>query len=76
MDVLGSQNFRKEAVEEIKRYGYINMENFFERYQEGEDFNFYKLSELGYNHFSARNINAYINNSHEGSYYGGSLGWE
>lgn len=72
---VGSPDFRHKCIEQMKEYDYQDMDNFYKRYLEGENFNYDMLIKLGYCHFEARNINAYINNPHT-KYYGSALGWE
>jgi len=73
---VGSVAFRQKCVDEIKdSKWYINRGKFFEMYLAGTDFDYAKLKQLGYNHFEARNLNAYINNPHRGMYEY-ALGWE
>lgn len=72
---VGGDAFRRSCVEDIKEWGYVDHENFFERYLGGEDFKYDKLVAMGYDHFSARNLDGYINNRHVGMYTH-ALGWE
>lgn len=77
MDRVGSQAFRTACVEAIVETGwYDDKERFLERYLGGEDFDYKKLKKMGYDHFLARNLAAYINNSHNDDYYSHALGWE
>jgi len=75
MDIVGSKEFRQKCVEELRKYNYQDKDDFFQRYLNGEDFSSGSLLKMGYDHFSARNINAYINNPHD-HYYSYALGWE
>lgn len=73
---VGSAAFRQTCIEDIKEWNtYKNLDNFFERYLGGEDFDSDKLEEMGYNHWSARNLAAFINTKHVGMYKY-ALGWE
>lgn len=77
MDRVGSDTFRRVCASEIAETGwYKNLGGFLQRYVAGEDFDYEKLKALGYNHFEARNLAAYINHSHNDNYYSNALGWE
>jgi imidazoleglycerol phosphate synthase glutamine amidotransferase subunit HisH len=73
---VGTQAFRDKCIETIANEGYFDRENFFQRFRDGENFDSAKLRNMGYNQFAARNLSAYINNSHEEDYYAHSLYWE
>jgi hypothetical protein len=75
MSVVGSAEFREKCVSDMIEYGIPNNCDFFEKYLKGKDFNYDNLISMGYDHFNARNIAAYINNKHTG-YYENALGWE
>jgi hypothetical protein len=75
MDV-GSPEFRKQCVEDVKRIGYPNLGNMFEKYLTGSNFDSKELRLMGYDYWSARNIAAYLNHPHNDNYYSRSLGWE
>jgi hypothetical protein len=72
---VGSQQFRQYCVEQIKRYDYENLGNFFERYLAGEDFDESKLEKLGYDYWGSYNLSEYINHPHD-HYYKNALSWE
>ena len=75
MDPVGSPVFRQNCVDDLKRTNYKNRERFFERYLAGENFDSSKLNQMGYDHWSSRNIDAYINHQHD-TYYAHALSWE
>ena len=75
MNSVGSPEFRQECVNKMKQAGYSNLDRFYDRYLDGEDFDYAKLKTLGFCRFSSRNINAYINNPHD-HYYSCALSWE
>jgi hypothetical protein len=72
---VGSDDFRKKCVDDMKESAYSNYGKFFERYLSGEDFTSAQLEAMGYDHWSAFNIDSYIHHEHDG-YYGDALCWE
>ena len=48
---VGSPDFRHKCIEQMKEYDYQDMDNFYKRYLEGENFNYDMLIKLGYCHF-------------------------
>lgn len=74
--VVGSHDFRQKCVDDMKNFSYPNFRNFFEKFLSGEDFNYEQLMSMGYDHWSARNIDEYIHHSHNDGYYRMSLCWE
>ena len=75
---VGTPKFRQYCIDNIKECdfkGYKNRSHFFERYLAGENFDQKSLLAIGYTHFIARNLDAYINNVHN-DYYGNALKWE
>lgn len=73
--LVGTPEFRRLCVYVMIQKGILNINNFFERYLNGEDFSDGMLIHIGYNHSIARNINIYIHHQHDG-FYDTILSWE
>lgn len=67
-------NGRHICIQAIQRYRYDNLSHFFQRYLQGENFDYEKLRDMGYNEWDARNLDAYINHSHD-PFYADALTW-